>query len=104
MSYEGVIDASPYDIGWEDIRRDFMIRGYISFGLTDYRSVIMPMMTNDVYRTHAQRAEELLRIFHRRPSWRTFIRLIRAAFLSGFEDSHGSQGRYSHGRSAGSSG
>jgi hypothetical protein len=86
MSYEGVIDASPYDIGWEDIRRDFMIRGYISFGLTDYRSVIMPTMTNDVYIRHAQRAEELLRIFHRRPSWRTFGRLLRAAFLSGFED------------------
>jgi hypothetical protein len=95
MDFNSVLE-SPYEMNWDDYKRDFMIRGYIAFGLTDYRAVIRPsVLTNDVSLMSlrprwSKVVEGRLRLFHERPSWRMFGLLLKAAFLSGIEDTRSS--------------
>ncbi|HEY4411544.1 MAG TPA: hypothetical protein VGN06_00980 [Gaiellaceae bacterium] len=82
--------ADPYTRNdFEDFRRDFMVRGYIGLAAKSPRAMCLTSpLTNDVgAETHAAAVERLIRAFHRRPSLLTFRRLLRAAFLSGIEDS-----------------
>lgn len=74
----------PYTMDWPEIKRDFMVRGYIAFGITSHRAV---MAVADLgTESYSATTERLIRAFHRRPSLRTFARLLRAAFLSGIAD------------------
>lgn len=88
-----MIDDDPYTFDYADMRREFLTRGYMAMAITSPRAQAL-VSSIDIGGFARERwaliAERHLRAFRERPSWRRLWLALRAAFLSGIEDSRSS--------------